>query len=49
MVSPSLNLKVSFCISFGEAAASDISDNLTGRGGDKIDRTLEPHGFPITD
>merc|ERR1719506_367620 len=47
MVSPSLNLKVSFCISFGEdafafAAACDISDNLIRREGDKMDRTLEP-------
>merc|ERR1719324_539859 len=45
MVSPSLNLKVSFCICFGEdaaafAAAFDISDNLIRREGDKIDRIL---------
>merc|ERR1719201_473690 len=50
MVSPSLNLKVSFCISFGEdaavvAAACDISDNLIRREGDKMDRTLEVQRF----
>merc|ERR1719201_65542 len=41
MVSPSLNLKVSFCISFG-AAACDILDNVIRREGGKMDRTLEP-------
>merc|ERR1719506_684791 len=41
MVSPSLNLKVSFCISFC-AAACDILDNLIRREGDEMDRTLEP-------
>merc|ERR1719482_500649 len=37
MVSPSLNLRVSFC----GAAACDISDNLIRREGDKMNRTLE--------
>merc|ERR1719174_3290442 len=36
MVSPSLNLKVSFCISFG-AAACDILDNVIRREGDEMD------------
>merc|ERR1719191_623877 len=45
MVSPSLNLKVSFCISFGEdaaafAAACDISDNLIRREGVKMDHQI---------
>merc|ERR1719331_1373204 len=43
MVSPSLNLRVSFCGDAAAfAAACDISDNLIRRESGKMDRTLEP-------
>merc|ERR1719174_756833 len=48
MVSPSLNLRVSFCGADAAAfaAACDISDNLIRREGDKMDRTLGAPWFP---